>query len=75
MRWNVTFLHINDLTFIIFTNLITDILALSFSILPVQVLFAKITPKHIEATVFALLTGTSNMAGGVLSPMVGAWLN
>jgi vacuolar-type H+-ATPase subunit I/STV1 len=75
MRWNVTYLYINDLVFIIFTSIVTDILVLSFSNLPSMVLFAKITPKHIEATVFALLTGTSNLANGVLSPMVGAWIN
>jgi MFS family permease len=38
-------------------------------------LFAKICPKRIEGTMFATLTGTSNLAGGVISPLVGTWIN
>lgn len=30
-----------------------------------MVLFAKITPKRIEATGFAFLTGTSNLTGTI----------
>ena len=66
---------ISDLFFIIFTTVITDTLAMSFSLMPTMVLFAKITPKYIEATVFALLTGCSNLSFAVLSPMVGAFIN
>ena len=44
-------------------------------ILPTMALFAKITPPGVEATIFAFLTGTWNFADGVLSPMVGAFLN
>jgi hypothetical protein len=29
-------------------------------------LFAKITPRRIEGTMFAFLTGTSNLDGGVI---------
>jgi hypothetical protein len=29
-------------------------------------LFAKITPHRIEGTMFAFLTGTSNLDGGVI---------
>lgn len=38
-------------------------------------LFAKITPHKVEGTVFALLTGTSNLDSAVLQPLMGAWIN
>jgi BT1 family len=41
----------------------------------VLVLFAKITPPKIEATVFALFTGVLNLSAIVLSPNVGVILN
>lgn len=74
MRWNLI-VGISDLIFIIGTSVVTDILAMAFSHMPIMVLFAKITPKHIEATVFALLTGSNNLANGVLSPNMGNFVN
>ena len=66
---------INDLIFIIFTSVVTDILNLTFSQFPTLVLFAKITPKHIEATVFAFFTGIYNLSNFVLSPNIGVLVN
>ncbi len=43
--------------------------------MPVLVLFAKITPRNIEATVFALFTGLFNLSAIVLSPNVGIVIN
>lgn len=43
--------------------------------LPTLALFAKITPTKIEGTVFAFLTGTSNLASIIISPLVGVWIN
>ena len=43
--------------------------------MPTLVLFAMITPKNIEATVFALFTGIFNLANGVLSPNMGVLIN
>jgi uncharacterized membrane protein AbrB (regulator of aidB expression) len=40
-----------------------------------MVLFAKITPKNIEATCFAFLTGTLNFCYGVLGPLIGSKIN
>ena len=42
--------------------------------LPIMVMFAKITPKRVEATAFALLTGTSNYTGTMRS-FIGTWVN
>ena len=39
-----------------------------------SVIFAKITPKHIEATSFALLAGISNFRAPVRE-WTGAWIN
>ena len=74
MRWNIQ-LGISDIVFIIFTNVVFGSLILAMNILPSLALFAKITPPGIEGTIFAFLTGTWNFADGVLSPMVGAFLN
>ena len=38
-------------------------------------LFAKITPKRIEGTIFAFLTGTSNLDQSVLQPLLGNFVN
>lgn len=43
--------------------------------MPTLVLFAKITPDHIEATVFAVLTGMFNFVNTVLSPNAGIIVN
>lgn len=63
-----TYFGINDVFYVTVTTCITDTLSLAFSQLPTLVLYAKITPVHIEATVFAILTGTHNLCASVLSP-------
>lgn len=40
-----------------------------------MVLFAKITPSHIEATCFAFLTGTLNFCNGVVATYTGSLVN
>ena len=63
---------IDDLYYIIFTTFFSDTVSLAFSLLPTITLFAKITPHHIEATVFAMLTGAYNLSNNVLSPLFGS---
>jgi len=60
MRWNLE-CGIDDYVFLIFTDVVFGAIALSFGTLPILALFAKITPKRIEGTMFAFLTGTSNL--------------
>ena len=74
MRLNLS-LGISDLAFVILSSLITDTLSTAFSQMPVLVLFAKITPPNIEATVFALFTGLFNLSSIVISPNVGILIN
>lgn len=48
---------------------------MAFVMLPIMVLFAKITPEKIEGTCFAFLTGTMNFKNSVVSPLVGSYIN
>ena len=57
---------INDYAFLIFTDVVFGAISTSFGTLPIMALFAKITPKSIEGTVFAFLTGTSNLDNSVM---------
>lgn len=72
LRVNVA-LGINDLSFVALTSVFGDTMSLAFSLLPTVVLFAKITPNHIEATVFAMLTGAFNFSNNVGSPLLGSF--
>ena len=74
MRWNLA-IGVIDIIFIIFTDVVFGCLALALNVLPSLALFAKITPPGVEGTIFAFLTGTWNLADGVVSPMIGAWIN
>ena len=59
---------------IIFTDTLTYIVGQSLVFLPSMVIYAKICPKHIEATTFALLTGVGNFRFSI-SSYVGAYVN
>lgn len=74
MRWNLEW-GIPDLAFLIFTDVIFNVIITVLIVLPLMSLFAKITPKKIEGTTFAFLTGTWNFGYGVVSPAVGTWIN
>ena len=52
---------IPDMALIIFTDTMTYIVGQCLVFLPSMVIYAKICPKHIEATTFALLTGVGNV--------------
>ena len=74
MRLNLA-MGISDLAFVIISSMVTDTLSTAFSQMPVLVLFAKITPRNIEATVFALFTGVLNLSAIVISPNIGIIIN
>ena len=74
MRWNLLF-GINDIYFMIFDDVVLHTLLLAFTVLPATVLFAKITPRNIEATCFAFITGTTSLCHKFIQPMVGLQLN
>ena len=74
MRWNLSW-GISDYFFLIFTDVVFGAISTAFGLLPIMALFAKITPRGIEGTMFAFLTGTANFDSGVMQPMLGAWIN
>lgn len=73
-RWNLS-IGINDLVFLLFTDVVFSVVGTVLYSLPILALFAKITPAKIEGTIFAFLTGTMNLASGVISPAMGTWIN
>lgn len=74
LRFN-KMIGVNDIVWIVCTDTIFGVVSLAMNTLPTMALFAKITPAKIEGTVFAFLTGTTNLANSVLAPMVGVWIN
>lgn len=66
LRLNVDW-GIPDMVFIIFTETVSEIVTQCFVFLPMSVIMAKICPRRIEATAFALLAGVSNLRGTIRS--------
>ena len=76
-RWN-THLYIPDYIFILFTNLFEDFISMRYAIIANGVINARITPDSVEASIFAILTGMSNLGFGLVGTMMGtmwsSWL-
>jgi len=68
-------LGINDLAFILFSNVVTEVCSMGLYMMPSLILFAKITPMYIEATVFSMLSGLFNLSRGILSSWIGIMYN
>jgi MFS family permease len=73
-RWNKN-MGIDDIFFLFFTDVVFSTIQTLLYSLPIMALFAKITPKRIEGTTFAFLTGTMNFASTVISPGMGTLIN
>jgi len=73
LRINTLF-YIPDSVFILFTNLFEDFLNSRYSSIANGVINAKVTPHAIEATIFAIFTGTSNLGFGVIGNIFGTYL-
>ena len=69
LKWGIP-----DMYLIIFTDVVSEILSQCFVFLPMSVVYAKICPKRIEATSFALLASVSNFRGTIRS-WIGAYIN
>lgn len=74
MRWNLE-IGINDYVFIILSDSVFGSFAIAFSLLPILGLFAKITPRRIEGTMFAFFTGTWNLDQTVMQTAAGTLIN
>ena len=73
-RWNLGW-GIPDIVFLLFTDNVFAIIGTLLYTLPIMALFAKITPKKIEGTTYAFLTGTMNLGSTVISPGIGTFIN
>ena len=73
-RWNTEW-GIPDIVFLLFTDAVFSVINVILYTLPILALFAKITPKKVEGTIFAFLTGTMNFANTMISPSVGTFIN
>lgn len=74
MRWNLA-IGLSDYMFLFLTDVVFASVQIAFSTLPLMALFAKITPKRIEGTIFAFLTGTWNLDSTVIQPLIGNAIN
>lgn len=73
-RWNLD-MGIPDIVFLLFTDVVFEALVTMLYTLPIIALFAKITPRNIEGTIFATLTGIMNFASTIISPGMGTFIN
>ena len=73
LRWNLA-IGIPDLIWVMFSSTALNTFIYAFLILPPGILFAKLTPAHVEATMYAF---TSSMTAAVypLSKFLGSAIN
>jgi len=78
LRWNIA-LGIDDMIFVIFTSLVTSSLNYAFQIIPPLVALAKMTPKHVEATMFAfsntVIIGGKEFGGRTMGVIINEFFN
>ena len=55
-------------------EILSDMVEQAFIFMPMLVIFAKIVPKEIEASCFAMITGTNNLFSD-LAQIIGANIN
>ena len=73
-RWNLA-VGISDQFFLYSTDVVFQVILEIFLVLPIMVLFAKITPKKIEGSMYALLTGTMDFCQQVIQPVIASLFN
>ena len=71
---NITF-GLSPLAFVIMTTTVTDTLYNAYTTLPGMVLFAKLIPESVESSMFALLTGLTNLSNLFLCKELGIFIN
>lgn len=71
---NITF-GMSPLVFVCLTTTVTDTIVLALSQLPCMVLFSKLIPSRIEASMFALMMGLLNLTSLVLAKLLGNFYN
>ena len=66
---------ISDRAYIYGSIVVFGIVGNAISFLPIMALFAKIIPPKIEGTMFAFLTGVSNLSSTIISSQIGYFIN
>lgn len=66
---------LSPLAFVIMTTTVTDTLYNAYTTLPGMVLFAKLIPESVESSMFALLTGLTNLSNLFLCKELGILIN
>ena len=66
---------IPDFLFVLLTSTVTDTLHICYITLPVLVLFAKLIPEKIEASLFAFLMGLCNLSSYFVATNLGNLFN
>ena len=61
--------------FVIMTSTVTDSLSQCFVTMPLMILYAKLIPEKIEASLFGFLMGLSNLSNLFLSKNLGNLIN
>lgn len=71
-RWNVDYLNVPDKAFYMFGDAVFESIVGMMAYMPSVVLIAKMCPKNLETTMFAILASFANL-GGSLSGSFGAF--
>ena len=71
-RWNVDYLSIPDKAFYMFGDAVLESIVGMMAYMPSVVLIAKMCPKNLETTMFAILASFNNL-GGSLSSALGVF--
>lgn len=74
MQWNRK-VGLSNFWFCFISDGIIGNLSASFFFIPLMSYFAEVTPKKIEGTIFAMMTGMANLSFAVISPLIGNSIN
>jgi len=73
-RWNLAW-GISDMTVLCFGSTVLSTIGFAISQLPSLVLFQKLAPPHVEATMMAFSASVVNLSRGVIGQLTGAFIN
>lgn len=65
------YIGISPYIFILFTNLFEDLISMRYTIIAYSVINANITPSKVEASIFSILAGVTNLGFGVIGSLHG----
>ena len=66
---------IPDFAILMFSSTVLESINFALTFLPMLIVFQKITPPHVEATMIALSASVSNFSSGFMRQVIGAFVN